>query len=93
VIPPHANAAFVAAMEDMLAFYTRPCDPECPVVCLDEASKQLVRETRVPIPGSRHGSIISTNATEPRIFSCCSHRSSVDFSSLTDNSRKLIETK
>ena len=50
VIPPKANSAFVAAMEDVLAVYTRPRDPDRPLVCLDETSKQLVAETRVPIP-------------------------------------------
>src|SRR6266849_2041240 len=50
VIPPKANSAFVAAMEDVLAVYTRPRDPDCPLVCLDETSKQLLAETRVPIP-------------------------------------------
>jgi hypothetical protein len=29
---------------------SRPRDPEYPVVCLDETSKQLIAETRVPIP-------------------------------------------
>jgi transposase len=38
VIPPKANSAFVAAMEDVLAVYTRPHDPDCPLVCLDESS-------------------------------------------------------
>ena len=37
-------------MEDVLAVYTRPRDPERPLVCLDETSKQLIAETRVPIP-------------------------------------------
>src|SRR5260370_10574062 len=50
VIPPTANSALVAAMEDVLALYTRPRDPDCPLVCLDETSKQLLAETRVPIP-------------------------------------------
>src|SRR6266852_2511189 len=50
VIPPKANSAFVAAMEDVLAVYTRPRDPDCPLVCLVESSKQLIAETRVPIP-------------------------------------------
>jgi hypothetical protein len=50
VIPPDANAAFVAAMEDVLEVYQRAHDPERPVVCLDESSKQLISETRVPIP-------------------------------------------
>ncbi len=37
-------------MEDGLAVYTRPRDPDRPLVCLDETSKQLLAETRVPIP-------------------------------------------
>jgi hypothetical protein len=37
-------------MEDVLEVYQRPRDPECPLVCLDETSKQLIAETRVPIP-------------------------------------------
>src|SRR5208283_5704421 len=49
VIPPDANAAFVANMEDVLEVYQRPHDPACPVVCLDETSKQLIKETRVPV--------------------------------------------
>jgi hypothetical protein len=49
VIPPDANANFVAGMEDVLEVYQRPHDPTCPVVCLDETSKQLIAETRVPI--------------------------------------------
>jgi len=46
VIPPEQNAAFVCAMEDVLDVYQRPYDAARPVVCLDEASKQLVKETR-----------------------------------------------
>jgi len=50
VIPPDASAAFVAGMEDVLEVYHRPHDPERPLVCLDESSKQLIVETRTPIP-------------------------------------------
>ncbi len=50
MIPPKANAAFVAAMEDVLEVYTRPHNPARPLVCLDETSKQLVAETRTPLP-------------------------------------------
>jgi hypothetical protein len=50
VIPPKANGAFVAAMEDVLEVYHRPHDPDRPLVCLDETSKQLVAETRQPVP-------------------------------------------
>ena len=46
MIPPEQSAAFVCAMEDVLAVYQRPYDATRPVVCLDEASKQLVKETR-----------------------------------------------
>ena len=46
MIPPEQNAAFVCAMEDVLEVYQRPYDAARPVVCLDEASKQLVQETR-----------------------------------------------
>jgi uncharacterized small protein (DUF1192 family) len=37
-------------MEDILEVYQRPRDPEFPMVCVDETSKQLIAETRVPIP-------------------------------------------
>jgi hypothetical protein len=50
VIPPEANAAFVASMEDVLEVYQRPHDPDRPVVCVDETTKQLIKETRVPVP-------------------------------------------
>lgn len=36
-------------MEDVLEVYTRPRDPARPLVCLDEATKQLVQETRTPL--------------------------------------------
>ena len=49
MIAPDANAAFVAAMEDVLEVYQRPHDPVRPVVCLDETSKQLIKETRMPV--------------------------------------------
>ena len=49
MIPPQADASFVAAMEDVLDVYQRPHDPARPVVCLDETSKQLLKETRAPI--------------------------------------------
>jgi DDE superfamily endonuclease len=50
VIPPKANAAFVANMEDVLAVYTRPYDAKRPVVCLDEGGKQLIGDARPPLP-------------------------------------------
>lgn len=50
MIPPEANGEFVYHMEDVLDVYTRSYEPEYPVVCFDETSKQLVLETRVVIP-------------------------------------------
>jgi transposase len=35
-------------MEDVLEVYKLPYDPQVPVVCLDEAQKQLVAEVRTP---------------------------------------------
>jgi DDE superfamily endonuclease len=52
VIAPQASAAFVANMEDVLEVYQRPHDPRRPVVCLDETSKQMIIETRAPIPAT-----------------------------------------
>ena len=37
-------------MEDVLEVYHRPHDPQRPVVCLDECSKQLIGEVRTPLP-------------------------------------------
>jgi hypothetical protein len=37
-------------MEDVLDVYTRPYDPRLPLVCMDEISKQLLRDVRAPIP-------------------------------------------
>jgi hypothetical protein len=50
VIAPEANAEFVAAMEKVLDVYRRPYDASLPVVCMDETPRQLIRETRMPLP-------------------------------------------
>jgi len=56
VIPPEADAEFVADMEDVLDVYEKPYDPHCPVLCMDEQPVQLLKETRTPIPATReHG--------------------------------------
>ena len=49
-MPEGPSAEFVAAMEDVLDVYHRPYDPQQPVVCLDEYSKQLIGEVREPLP-------------------------------------------
>lgn len=52
-IAPEANAEFVCAMENVLEVYKRAYDPQRPVVCLDEKSKQLVGEVCRPIAAKR----------------------------------------
>ena len=37
-------------MESLLALYARPYNPLEPVICLDEKSKQLLAQTRRPLP-------------------------------------------
>ena len=53
VIPPEADAEFVANMENVLETYHRPYDPTHPVICMDEQPVQLVKETRQPIPATK----------------------------------------
>src|SRR5581483_6418199 len=53
VIPPEADAEFVAAMENVLETYARPYDSRFPVLAMDEQPVQLLRETRVPVPATR----------------------------------------
>ncbi|MFA5227615.1 MAG: hypothetical protein WC396_08385 [Bacteroidales bacterium] len=48
-IPPYQNAAFVAAMEDVLEVYSRPYDPLKPVVCMDEQPIELHKNSRKTI--------------------------------------------
>jgi transposase len=104
VIPPRANAAFVAAMEDVLAVYHRPPDDARPVVCVDEGGKQLIGEARPPLPvrpGSparedseyvRHGTANLFLAFEPlagwRHVEVTERRANVDFAHFI---RRLID--
>ncbi len=54
VIPPQADAEFVAHMEQVLDLYQKPYDPDCPVVCMDEQPVQLVKETRPPMAATKN---------------------------------------
>ena len=47
-VPPEADAEYVWRMEDVIQTYLRPYDPRYPVVCFDEACKQLFGEVRPP---------------------------------------------
>lgn len=85
-------------MEDVLEVYHRPYDPRRPVICLDEASKQLIGETRLPLPAEpgqperfdyeyvRNGTANLFMVTEPlagwRYVAVTERRTAVDFARL-----------
>jgi hypothetical protein len=52
VIPPEADAEFVAGMETVLETYAEPDDPVVPQINMDEQPVQLLTETRTPIPAT-----------------------------------------
>jgi transposase len=82
-------------MEEVPTVYTRPYDADCPVVCLNESSKQLIEEVRHPIsskPGEtkrfdseykRNGVVNLFLAFEPpagnRVLEVTEKRTKVDF--------------
>jgi hypothetical protein len=43
-------ADIIETVAHRIEVYQRPHDPQRPLVCLDETSKQLIIETRAPIP-------------------------------------------
>lgn len=104
VIPPEADADFVCAMEDVLEVYQRDYDPKRPVVCMDETSKQLVGETRAPVPTApgrtarvdyeyeRKGTANLFMITEPlvgqRRVEVTERRTAIDFAKLV---RKMVD--
>jgi hypothetical protein len=47
VIPPEQNADFICQMEEILDLYSQPEDPNYPLVCFDETSKQLTKQTHI----------------------------------------------
>ncbi len=103
-LPPEGDAEFVAAMEDVLEVYHRPFDPQRPLVCLDEASKQLIGEVAEPVPAEpgqperidyeyvRNGTanlfMISEPLTGWRHVEVTDRRTAVDFAEVV---RALVE--
>lgn len=53
VIPPAADAEFVANMEDVLEAYAEPYDRKVPLLCMDEQPVQLVKEVKTPIAATK----------------------------------------
>ena len=56
-------------MEDVLDVYARPYDSRFPVICMDEASKQLVGEVREPLP-MRPGDPLRIDSEYRRLGTC-----------------------
>ena len=47
---PEITEEFIARMEHLCNLYAQPYNPKEPVICFDEKSKQLIADTRNPIP-------------------------------------------
>jgi hypothetical protein len=91
-------------MEDVLDVYHRPLDPKRPLICLDEASKQLIGEVAQPVPAApgrperidyeytRNGTanlfMISEPLTGRRHVEVTARRTAVDFAEVV---RTLVE--
>jgi DDE superfamily endonuclease len=69
-IPPEANAEFVWRMEDVIQTYMLPYDPKRPVVCFDEACRQLFGEVRTAEP-ARPGAPARVDYEYERKGVCC----------------------
>ena len=65
MIPPHGDSNFVANMEKVLDVYKQPYDPLYPVICMDESPKQLIAETRIPIPAKSPVSLVDLITNTP----------------------------
>lgn len=93
MIPPERSPAFVAKMEALLELYLAAPDPEVPLVCLDEAGKELHAHKHTPFalaPGhpagedpeyDRHGSA--------SLFMCCAPHLGWRHVSVTDQRRRV----
>jgi hypothetical protein len=57
-------------MEQVLEVYRRPFDPKRPVICMDEQPKQLIRESRTPLP-LRPGQVERYDYEYVREGMCC----------------------
>jgi len=68
-IPPKQNAAFVAAMEDVLDLYTQPFDANLPTICMDEKPYQLLKDIRPSLP-SKAGSVEKVDNEYKREGTC-----------------------
>jgi len=81
-------------MENVLEIYQQPYNPDNPVVCMDETSKQQLKEVRVPLPAEpgkpeRYDSEYERNGTS-NIFMFFEPLIGKRFANVTD-SRKAVD--
>lgn len=101
------TAEYRRRMYDLLDLYALPYNPREPVICLDEKSKQLLRETRRPLPAKpgtaakedyeyeRAGTCNIFVAVEPRgqrrLAQVTARRTKIDFVSFVCRLLRRIE--
>jgi hypothetical protein len=106
VIAPEPSGEFVAHMEDVLAVYQRPYDPQSPMVCMDEQPVPLIKEVRPPRPAAegkperyddedeRNGTANIFMFTEPlrgfRTVSVREHKTAIDWATEV---QQLLDTQ
>jgi len=64
------TAEYRRRMYELLELYARPYDAREPVICLDEKSKQLLRETRRPLPAKPGGALLRQDYEYERAGTC-----------------------
>lgn len=64
------TAEYRRRMYELLELYARPYDPREPVICLDEKSKQLLRETRTPLLAKPGGVLLRQDYEYQRAGTC-----------------------
>lgn len=69
VISPQQDGDFDAQTESVLELYKLPYGPLYPVVCMDESPKQMIAETRIPVP-SKPGQLARHDYEYSRIGVC-----------------------
>lgn len=106
MIPPAHSGALGAQMEDVLAVYQMPYDPQVPLVYMDAHPVQSIKETKPPLPAApgqpeqvayeyeRHGTANICLLTEPlcgtRHVRGTEHRPAVDWA---QEIRELLEVR
>lgn len=92
-IPPEEDEEFVYHMEDILEVYQRPYDPRFPQICMDEGSRQLLKDIRESIPMTSGQPKREDNEYKREgvfnIFTACEPLTGKYFFEVTENRKKV----